>query len=182
MPRQRDTTLADTFTPTLHSSPYPTISPSNPSNHFTDRQPLNVCIIGASRGIGAEVAYAYARAGASSIILAGLPLSVEEGRLRDVVQRCRDVARKSWPGREGRLRVEGFAVDVAEAESVRGLVEGARAWLVEGNEGVDGQEVERARLDVLVLVSGWSGPVVLKVGDGETRDFGAVLDVNVKVS
>ncbi|KAF2659012.1 NAD(P)-binding protein [Lophiostoma macrostomum CBS 122681] len=152
-PRTADTTLATTFTPTRHSTIYPTISPSNPANRFPQPGP-NVCIIGASRGIGAEMAVAYAKAGAVRLVLAGVESSVRDGRLGE--EKENGVKR----------RVEGFSVDISQAGSVERLVESAREF--------------SPRLDILVLVSGLSGPVVLKVGDGEVADFGWVVDINVK--
>ena len=41
-------------------------------------------------------------------------------------------------------------------------------------------EQEFGHLDILVLNSGWSGPVVLKIEDGDPQDFQDVFDVNVQ--
>lgn len=39
---------------------------------------------------------------------------------------------------------------------------------------------EFGRLDIVVLNSGYSGPVVLKIDEGDPKDFQDVFDVNVK--
>lgn len=51
------------FTPTIHHTPYPSINPDN----VILPKPFVVCITGASRDVGAHIAYAYARAGCTCI-------------------------------------------------------------------------------------------------------------------
>jgi NAD(P)-dependent dehydrogenase (short-subunit alcohol dehydrogenase family) len=150
--RTKDVVLADCFTRTLRTKPAPGIDPSkNPL-----KKPLNVCIIGASRGIGAFIAYAYAKAGAATIILAARPSSSHQ--LAEVESRCREL--------NSSIKTISFGVDITSASSVAELV--------------DKVSSEVSRLDVLVLNSGYSGPVVLKVEDGDPQDFQDVFDVNVQ--
>jgi NAD(P)-dependent dehydrogenase (short-subunit alcohol dehydrogenase family) len=59
------------------------------------------------------------------------------------------------------------SVDVASAASVGALAERVRALCA---------------LDVVVLNAGYSGPVVLRVGEGESADFADVLAVNVQAT
>lgn len=56
------------FTQTYHRRPYPTISPSAPSNTQFGR---TVLICGASTGIGRSIARSFAAAGAAKVILIG---------------------------------------------------------------------------------------------------------------
>ncbi|KAF1847365.1 NAD(P)-binding protein [Cucurbitaria berberidis CBS 394.84] len=76
---------APSFTKIIFSDVYPAIDPSN----TTLPTGFSVCIIGASRGIGAGIATSYAKAGASLIILAGRRTS----GLEDVAQQCKQTGK-----------------------------------------------------------------------------------------
>jgi NAD(P)-dependent dehydrogenase (short-subunit alcohol dehydrogenase family) len=150
--RPKDTTLAGGFTKTKHSKPAAALDPK----HNQLPKPLNVLIIGASRGIGAGIAYAYAQAGAASITLAARSSSAQE--LSTVAQHARDL-NPSAP-------IKCLEVDITSNESVAQLAKDVK-------EDID-------RLDVVILNSGYSGPVVLKVDEGSPQDFQDVFDVNVQ--
>ncbi|KAF9695062.1 hypothetical protein EKO04_007065 [Ascochyta lentis] len=150
--RSKDLTLADKFTRTTHSHPTPSLDPS--TNKLP--RPLNVLIIGASRGIGAGIAYAYAQAGAANLILAARASSSKE--LSTVGQKANELA-PSVP-------ITCLPVDITSSESVAELARHVKEKL--------------GRLDILVLNSGYSGPVVLKIDEGDPQDFKDVFDVNVQ--
>ncbi|RYO26913.1 hypothetical protein AA0111_g7705 [Alternaria arborescens] len=132
--RIRDTTLASGFTKTIHSKPTAALDPA--SNKLP--KPLNVLIVGASRGIGAGIAHAYAQAGAASLLLAARSSSSQE--LATVAQEAKNLN-------------PSLAKDVKQ---------------------------EVGRLDIVIINSGYSGPVVLKVEEGDPQDFQDVFDVNVQ--
>jgi NAD(P)-dependent dehydrogenase (short-subunit alcohol dehydrogenase family) len=150
--RIRDTTLASTFTPTRHKSPHPSIDP------LTNKlpSPLTVLVIGASRGIGAHIAYAYAQAGAASLILSARASSTPA--LEAVEQRCLELS----PG----VRTAIIPADITSATSVEELAKRVKE--------------EFGHLDVVVLNSGWSGPVVLNMHEGSPQDFQDVFNTNVQ--
>lgn len=147
----RDVRLADSFTATSRSHPTKAFEPS--TNRLPN--PLNVLIIGASRGIGAGIAYAYAQAGAANLVLAARSSSKNE--LASVEQKARNLA-PSVP-------ITCLPVDITSSESVQNLVRDVKEKV--------------GRLDILVLNSGYSGPVILKIDEGDPQDFKDVFDVNV---
>jgi NAD(P)-dependent dehydrogenase (short-subunit alcohol dehydrogenase family) len=151
-PRIRDTTLASTFTPTLHKNPYVSIDPSTNKLPI----PLTVLVIGASRGIGAHIAYAYAQAGAAFLILCARGSSTKA--VEAVEQRCKAL--------NPDVRTAVMAVDITSSQSVEGLARRVKE--------------DFGHLDIVVLNSGWSGPVVLRVSEGNPHDFQDVFDVNVQ--
>ena len=138
----------DKFTKNQHNDVTPAIDPSKValSPGFT------VCILGASRGIGASIAHAYARAGASTIILAARSTN----SLETVAAKCKEIQSKAL--------VHCVHCDVASDESVAAL-----ASLL--------KKICR-RLDVIVVNSGFSGPVITKVTNGDPADWKTCLDVN----
>ena len=150
--RARDTTLASGFTQTKHSHPTAALDPLN--NKLP--RPLNVLIIGASRGIGEGIVYAYAQGGASSLVLAARPSSAQE------LSAVSDRAGQMNPN----IPIKCLPVDITSSSSVAELVTRVK------------DEVKK--LDVVVLNSGYSGPVVLKVDAGNPQDFQDVFDVNVQ--
>lgn len=150
--RVADATLASGFTKTRHSRPGHSLDPAN--NQL--RHPLNVLIIGASRGIGAGIANAYAQAGAGTLLLAARPSSAEQ--LVAIEQEVNKI--------NGSVATKCLFVDIISEESVMQLARSVK-------EVVD-------RLDIVVLNSGYSGPVVLKVDHGDAQDFQDVFNVNVQ--
>ena len=139
------------FTKTVHSKPN---SSTNPSK-VRLRQPFVVCVIGASRGIGEGTALAFARAGASGIVLSARSAATLERVAEDV---------RSMQHRGGATKVETVACDVTSAASVVALADRIRSGF--------------GRLDVVVVNAGWSGDFVLDVTAGETDDFHRATDIN----
>jgi NAD(P)-dependent dehydrogenase (short-subunit alcohol dehydrogenase family) len=137
--RTRDTTLASGFTKTIQLP-----------------NPLNVLIIGASRGIGAGIAYAYAQAGVASLILAARASSARE--LAAVAQQAKDL--------NPLASIKSLEIDVTSNASVAQLAKDVKE--------------EVGKLDVVIVNLGYSGPVVLKVDQGDPQDFQDVFDVNVQ--
>ncbi|RYN24196.1 hypothetical protein AA0112_g9117 [Alternaria arborescens] len=150
--RIRDTTLASGFTKTIHSKPTAALDPA--SNKLP--KPLNVLIVGASRGIGAGIAHAYAQAGAASLLLAARSSSSQE--LATVAQEAKNL--------NPSVSIKNLEVDITSNASVAQLAKDVK------------QEV--GRLDIVIINSGYSGPVVLKVEEGDPQDFQDVFDVNVQ--
>ncbi|RYN53662.1 hypothetical protein AA0118_g9470 [Alternaria tenuissima] len=150
--RIRDTTLASGFTKTIHSKPTAALDPA--SNKLP--KPLNVLIVGASRGIGAGIAHAYAQAGAASLLLAARSSSSQE--LATVAQEAKNL--------NPSVSIKSLEVDITSNTSVAQLAKDVK------------QEV--GRLDIVIVNSGYSGPVVLKVEEGDSQDFQDVFDVNVQ--
>ena len=138
------------FTPTLHSSPSSTTSPSN----TILPTPFTVCIIGASRGIGASIAFAYAIAGASTLILAARSLI----DLEVVATETRAFAK---PG----TTVITAHCDIASDSSVAMLAATVRH--------------DVGRLDVLVVNSAYYGKLVIDVTQGEPLEWQRVININV---
>ncbi|KAK3713642.1 hypothetical protein LTR37_008336 [Vermiconidia calcicola] len=115
------------FVPTLHHSVPDHLDPAEqglPS-------PFVVCITGASRGIGAEIAKAFAAAGASALILTART----ETALKGTRDACHAISRLA------NLKISTLAADAGSAESARRL-----ASVIEKEH--DG------RLDVLVNNAG----------------------------
>jgi NAD(P)-dependent dehydrogenase (short-subunit alcohol dehydrogenase family) len=113
-----------------------------------------VCVIGASRGIGAQIALSYAAAGASSVILAGRASS--QDLMSSVAKEARSINAEAV--------VTTAECDLASSDSVASLARMVRA--------------EYAHLDAVVVNSGFSGPVTLQVDAGDPSDFKSCADVN----
>lgn len=113
-----------------------------------------VCIIGASRGIGASILYAYALTSARSFVLAAWSAD----QLEDVEHHVQDT--------NPSIRTLKVDCDIASADSVANLA--------------DCITREFGRLDVLVTNSGFSGPVIFHVEGGDPADFQRAFDVNVQ--
>ena len=137
------------ITPTLHTFPNDTIEPSK----ATLSSPYTVCILGASRGIGAFIAYAYALAGASNIIIAARNLpSLEAVALKITIL-------------APMATVVKVICDVSSAQSMAALAE-----KVKGEVG---------RLDAVIVNAAYYGPMVTSITAGEPSDFRRVVDTNV---
>ncbi|KAI6084948.1 hypothetical protein F4821DRAFT_241943 [Hypoxylon rubiginosum] len=113
-----------------------------------------VCILGASRGIGEHIAYAYAAAGARGIVLTSRTSS------HDLVSAVAVKTRSLNP----RATVKTAICDLTSSNSVAGV-----AHMI---------EVEFPRLDVVIVNGGFSGPITLQVDEGEPAHFKACADVN----
>ena len=137
-----------TFVQTQHKHPAPAIDPS------AVRLPPNftVCVLGASRGIGASIAHAYAQAGASTLILAARSTSA----LSDVAAQCTNL-RPS-------LHVHCEPCDIASNSSVESLAACIKELC--------------GRLDVVVVSSGFKGQGVSGVTDTDPEEWKRCFDVN----
>ena len=108
-------------------------------------------VTGSSRGIGADTARYLAQAGANVVI-----------NYRNKAPRAEKLATQL---RELGVQVLVVGADLTDPASVQAMFD----------------EVARTfgALDILVLNSGYSGPVVLKLDEGDPQDFKDVFDVNV---
>lgn len=138
----------NTFVSTSHADIYPAIDPSS----FKLPQPFVACIVGASRGIGAGVAEAYAKASTSGLVLASRRIS----GLEATAAACKGI--------KPDIEIEIVECDITSAASVSALADRTIARF--------------GRLDVVVVNSGLSGPVVLKLTDTDPKTFQQTADVN----
>jgi len=116
------------FTPTLHHKPSPALDPTLQSLPT----PFVVCVTGASRGIGAATAKAFAQAGATGLILTARTAdALERTRLE-----CTSAAAKS------KIHISVVAADIGDEASTMRLAE-----VVKAEHG--------GRLDVLVNNAGF---------------------------
>nr|POE56407.1 short chain dehydrogenase andi [Quercus suber] len=150
MPNDWGTNGLGSFVPTLHSQPYAAIDPSTASLP----SPFTVCIVGASRGIGAGLATAYTHAGATGLVLASRRLS----GLEETARCCRAI--------NPAVQIEIVECDITSANSVEALAGRiAAAFPTHG-------------LDVVAVNSGFSGPVVLDVVATDPATFAQASNVN----
>lgn len=149
--RTKDIALASAFTETQHSKAPANIDPQ----HTKLPTPFNVLVIGGSRGIGAGIAYAYAKGGVANLILAARGSSSKQ--LEAVAQIASELAPS--------VKTACLDVDITTPSSVAELAQSVKE--------------KYGKLDIVVLNSGYSGPVVLKVDVGDPQDFQDVFDVNV---
>ena len=138
-------------TPTLHRAVNSTTDPSK----TTLPSPCAVCIIGASRGIGAHIAYAYAAAGASALVLAGRDVSALEA----VASEVKRLANK---------------VDVHVLVAVCDITSDAHVSLLAENV-----KEKIGRLDVLIINAGLWGETATRVTEGSTTQFQHVVDTDI---
>ncbi|KAK3641101.1 hypothetical protein LTR56_011547 [Elasticomyces elasticus] len=127
---------------------YPSIDPSK----VQLPKPYVVCIVGASRGIGAGIAHAYAHAGASGLVLASRRVS----GLEQVAAECTKINPK--------VRIEIVACDITSDSSVQALASKTKSTF--------------GRLDVCVVNSGYTGPIEAKVTETPAGDFINASNVN----
>lgn len=137
-----------TFVPTSHSNIYPAIDPTS----VDLPKPFVVCVVGASRGIGAGIAQAYAKASATGLVLASRRIS----GLETAAASCKEINPEA--------EIEIVECDIASATSVSALADKIKARF--------------GRLDAVVVNSGVSGPVVLKLTDTDPFTFQQTSDVN----
>jgi NAD(P)-dependent dehydrogenase (short-subunit alcohol dehydrogenase family) len=114
--------------------------------------PFVVCIIGASSGIGEHIAYAYANAGASGIVVS----SRQTAELERVSQNIKEL--------NANVKVTVVSCDITSASSVEALAEKVKS--------------DFGRVDVVIPNSGYAGPVTLKVTEGKPEWFQQNFDVN----
>jgi NAD(P)-dependent dehydrogenase (short-subunit alcohol dehydrogenase family) len=150
--RVKDLLLASEFTSTQHEKATPALDPAN--NRLP--APLSVLIIGASQGIGAGIAEAYAKAGVTNLLLAARQTSFK--KLLAVEQRAREVALSS-------IATKCLPVSVTDSASVAQLAKAVRE--------------EFGHIDVVVLNSGSAGPIGLKVDEDNLEECQNVFNINV---
>lgn len=138
----------DGFTKTQHKSVPARMDPSA----VQLPESFTICIIGASTGIGEHIAYSYAKARATNIVIASRTL----GDLESVATEIRRL-RPS-----GGLSVQ--ACDVSKALDVEALAECVKSKF--------------GRLDVLILNAGYAGPVTTKMHEGKPEWVQKAFEVN----
>jgi NAD(P)-dependent dehydrogenase (short-subunit alcohol dehydrogenase family) len=136
------------FTSTSHHSvPAPLeLSKVNLPDQFT------VCILGAGTGIGEHIAYSFAKAHATAIVIVSRTMSdlrLVEAEIYRLSPNCRVFVKEC---------------DVSQSSSVEALASFVRS--------------ECGRLDVLVLNAGHAGPVILKMHEGDPAWVQKAFEVN----
>jgi len=131
---------------------------SHPTNvvdaaHVQLPKPFVVCIVGASRGIGAGIATSYAKAGASGLVLASRRLS----GLKATAAECKKI--------NPEVQIEIVPCDITSSEDVTALAEKTETAF-------------GGRLDVLAVNSGYSGPIKIKLTDTDPATFQNAINVN----
>ncbi|PWY69803.1 NAD(P)-binding protein [Aspergillus heteromorphus CBS 117.55] len=148
-PSQSNAQACREFVPTLHTTPYPAIDPSAVRLPC----PYVVCIVGGRGAAGGGLARSYARAGASGIILAARTRSA----LEDTASEVRNI--------NPTVKVIVAECDITSAASVEALASTTKA-------AFDG------RLDVVLVNSGYSGPMTADVVQESPIDFRTAFEVN----
>lgn len=139
----------NSITATRHKTLTPAITPANNSLP----SPFVVCIIGASSGIGEHIAYSFAQAGASGVLLA----SRNTSELTRVAEKIRVISPKT--------RVEIFSCDITSSSNISDLANYIKETF--------------GRLDVCIPNSGYAGPVTLRVTEGDPAWFQENFDINM---
>ncbi|KAM0316015.1 hypothetical protein ACHAO8_003472 [Botrytis cinerea] len=139
----------NSITATRHKTLTPAITPANNSLP----SPFIVCIIGASSGIGEHIAYSFAQAGASGVLLA----SRNTSELTRVAEKIRVISPKT--------RVEIFSCDITSSSNISDLANYIKETF--------------GRLDVCIPNSGYAGPVTLRVTEGDPAWFQGNFDINM---
>ncbi|KAF9886451.1 hypothetical protein FE257_011483 [Aspergillus nanangensis] len=150
-PTKSQTNASDlrAFTPTLHTTPYPAISPSQ----VTLPTPYTVCILGGRGAAGSALARAYALAGATRIMLGA--------RTVPLLSAVRDEVLALNPT----TKVTIHACDITSDASVA-------AFAAATKTAFDGH------LDTVVVNAGFSGPIVVDVLGESAEDYVRAMDVN----
>ncbi|SPO06489.1 related to dehydrogenase/reductase SDR family member 7 precursor [Cephalotrichum gorgonifer] len=139
---------AGQFTATTYSDVHPAIDPTQ--NQLPAR--LVVCVIGASRGIGAGIAAAYAKAGVGALVLAARRTS----GLEETASVCRAI--------NPRATVAVIPTDITSAQSVSDLAGRVQSQF--------------NRLDALAINSGYSGPCIVNLTDVDPITARQASEVN----
>ncbi|KAI4150220.1 MAG: hypothetical protein LQ340_004216, partial [Diploschistes diacapsis] len=136
------------LTEETHESVYNEIDPSN----IRLERPFVACVIGASRGIGAGIAKAFATASASTIILAARSTD----QLQSVAEEIKQLNSK--------VEVPTMKCDVTSESSLSELASKI--------------EADFERLDAIIYNSGYAGKFVMKVTEGKPSEFERGFAVN----
>ncbi|KAL8952389.1 MAG: hypothetical protein Q9222_001698 [Ikaeria aurantiellina] len=139
------------ITPTVRK----TVSPSTDPTTTTLPTPFAVCILGASRGIGAHISYAYACAGATSIIVTGRDATA----LETTAKEARRVAKRP------NVQVIPAICDVTSNASFLALAQKIKT--------------EVGRLDVLIISAAHFGETAIRVTEGDPAHFQNVVDTDL---
>lgn len=140
----------DGFTRTTHTTVPASLDPRGA--HLPPD--FTVCIIGASAGIGEHVAYAFAQAGATNVIIASRTIA----DLETVASRIRTIS-------DNKVTVEVQACDVASAASVAALAASVRESF--------------GRLDAVVPNAGYAPPITgMKMTENAPDVVQRAFDVN----
>lgn len=136
------------FTSRVHTTPSPTITPEN----LKLPDPFVVCVLGASRGIGAGIALSYARAGATTIVLAARSAD----QLQETAKKIEAVDKS--------VKVIVLHCDISDDNSVKELAEAIKA--------------RAGRLDAIIANSGVAGAFHKAVTDEDPSVFLQNFTVN----
>lgn len=143
-----------TFTPTLRTGPTPTTDPSAPVNRLS--RPFSVCILGASRGIGAAIAISYAEAGASHLVLTARTSEALAGVKEQIARIAPDAA------------VVPLACNSGSPEAHERLVQTIE------------QKVPDGRLDAVIVNAAYYGPdVSTDITTLSPVEWSRAIDVNL---
>jgi NAD(P)-dependent dehydrogenase (short-subunit alcohol dehydrogenase family) len=137
------------FVPTLHTMPYPEIDPSR----VKLPSPFVTCIIGGRGAAGGGLARSYAQAGASGLILAARTRS----GLEETANEVRSIS--------STIKVVIVECDITNEDDLALVAQTVKSEF-------DG------RLDVVVVNSGYSGPMILDVAKESPEDYRAAFDVH----
>ncbi|KAI5458269.1 hypothetical protein BGZ63DRAFT_362995 [Mariannaea sp. PMI_226] len=139
-------------TATYHRKSYPTIDPKRPELSTKGK---NVVVTGSGSGIGAEIARAYARSGASNLALVGRTAATLQSTKLDIEQESPET------------KVHILTADLTDAEQIR-------AALKAFSETVPG-----GKIDILVANAGYLHALVPLL-DLEHDDFWRTFEINIK--
>ncbi|KAI4861346.1 hypothetical protein F4820DRAFT_452038 [Hypoxylon rubiginosum] len=142
--------MGSRFTATTHHAPYSAISVEQGSLP----SPFNVCIIGASRDIGANIAYSFATAGATAIGICAPQAEIDVSPIPSKLRELNDSTRLIYLPCDVTIpsEVEAFASKIQEA---------------------------LGHIDVLVYNAGYFGPWETRTAS-TPNDFSTAMDVNCK--
>ncbi|MCJ1383957.1 hypothetical protein MMC17_007071 [Xylographa soralifera] len=156
------------LTPTIHSRPSALLQ-SSPSTTLPPN--YSVLVLGASRGIGLQIAVSFASAGAQTVIVTGRDVC----RLTNAGEECCEAARQRSPAAEPSMQVLAYDVDVCDAASMARL-----AQLLSRDLPNTGATAAAPRLDAVIVNASYYGPVLATtVAQGHTDDFRQAMDTNV---
>lgn len=144
------------FTKAGHNKPYPAIDPL-----LADLSGRVVVITGASGGIGRETVLAFAKAGASGIVITGRSLE----SLDSVEAEVKTIVAQTQRAQHGGTSVLKIAMDITDEDAVRAAAEKTKS--------------EFGKLDVLVNLAGRMDGV-LPMSASDHDDWWGTMNVNVR--